>query len=271
MSTTFTSARHGSAPPSPNWSDKLGPNDVGTPSRWYRRRWLRSLLFVLSGIAGIGGATAIGLIENWENGRQTYLARQRRCLLAFCGSPEFAGFAQQMDLKFVSLHNYITLLPAEARNAFPAVVASEVARGEMPWPMQVAPLPSSAALRPHMILSSYREIGALLAKRGHVFDAQSRTAARQMFLQTMMPSAQAFMQRAPDNEFNAVWVERAFQEAALAAYGAHFGPGVGVLESERLFCLYAQLAPGMERDSERADKVPPPALLPAPRPVSARK
>jgi hypothetical protein len=218
---------------------------------FYRRTWFRRLCLCLLCGAGLAGAAAIGFVSHWREERLADLERQRACLNIFLRSEEFAAFAQAMDRQLVALTNYVAAQPRAVRTTFPTVAAQEDTRRMMPWTLQVMPLPASAATEPERIVRACRDISRLLVQRGYDFDAAARTGARQMLLRTMSPYIRKFMEREPANGFPALILDRSLQDAALAEFGARHGVGHTVSEMERLFGIYAAIAPTMWQAIER--------------------
>ena len=246
-------ARHGTG----ELADDFAAKAIEVP-RWIpllHRPWFRLLLSGGTIATGLAAAIALGFFNRWHDDRLTEMARQRNGLAAFLRSAEFGRFVQAADAQLVATLNFVAARPQEAQDLLPAVAARDKLRREMPWPLEVRPLPVSAATDPVRVAQTGREVTALLARRGHVVDEAARKSARQLFLQTLAPFAQEFAQRHPDNApFAALALDRAMQEQALAAYAAHHGPGAGVAATERLFSFYAAVGPAMWRAIE-ADRV----------------
>lgn len=239
-----------------DWADKGEAVPIVTPV--HQRPWLRILVFSLLCVGGVAGAVAIGLFNRWHDARLAEITRQRHCLQAFLHGPEFAAYVRGMDEQMVATVNYIAARPLETHGLLPAIAAHDQANRAIPWSQQVLPLPIAAAADPARVVQAVRQVHTLLAQRGQVFDDAARKSARQMFVRTLLPFAQRFIQREPGNVFHAVFLDRSMQEEALAVFARHHGPAASVADSERLFALYAAVGPALWKaiEQERAKQGP---------------
>lgn len=248
--------RSGSGQLRHDWAEKGEVIPIVRPL--HQRPWLRILLFSLLCVAGVAGAVAIGLFNRWHDARLAEIARQRHCLQAFLHSPEFTAYVRAMDEQMVATINYIAARPLETHPLLPAIAAHDQANRLIPWTQQVVPVPITTAADPAGVVRAVRNVHALLAQRGQVFDDAVRKAARQMFLRTLVPFAQRFVQREPGNVFHAIFLDRSMQEESLAVFARHHGPTASVADSERLFSLYAAVGPSLWKaiEQERARSGP---------------
>lgn len=241
---------------SQDWADKGEAVPIVTPI--HQRPWLRLLVFSLLCLGGVAGAVVLGLFNRWHDTRLAEITRQRHCLQAFLHSPEFDAYIRGMDEQMVATINYIAARPLETQALLPAIAAHDRANRSIPWSQQVLPVPIAAAADPPRVVQAVRQVHTLLAQRGLVFDDAARKAARQMFVRTLVPFAQRFIQREPGNVFHAVFLDRSMQEEALAVFARHHGPTASVADSERLFALYAAVGPSLWKaiEQERAKQGP---------------
>lgn len=259
-------ARHGSGTFADDFAAKHRDDVVvGVITPIHQRLWVRQVLFGLACAAGLAGAVALGLLDKWREAQQADLARQRQCLETFLHSAEFAAFARATDVQLVALNNFISARPAVAQAALPEMKAFEQAHRLLPWVTEVLPLPIFAAATPARVLAAHHTIAVLLARRGHRLEPAAERAGRDLMLRLATAHARTFLQRTPDNDFTALGLERGMQEAMLGAFGAHYGPGAGAREAERIFALYAQIGPAMWRIIEQEGAGRTPADFAAPR------
>ncbi len=235
-----------------DWADKGDESPLITPV--HERLWVRVLISSIICVVGLAGVGAIAWFNHWHDARLAELARQRHCLQAFLHSPEFAQFVRAMDEQTVATLNYISARPAETHALLPALAERDKARRAIPWTQQVLPLPIATASEPVKVAAATRRVHALLVERGYVFDEAARKSARQLFLRTLVPFAQRFIQREPSNVFHAVFLDRTMQEEALAVFARHHGAQATVADTERFFSLYAVVGPALWKaiESERA-------------------
>lgn len=234
------------------WDAKLADDVVmGEKLRFHQRPWVRRLAFIAVCAAGVAGAVGLGFFNRWHDARIAELARQRQCLHAFLRSAEFGRFTRAMDAQFVATLNFIAARPHETHPLIPAIAARDKSRHEIPWTLQVLPLPVSTSEDPAKVAQAARQVNALLAQRGHIVDDAARRAARQVFLRTLVPYAQKFIEGNPGNVFHAVFLDRSMQDDALAMFARHHGPGATVADTERSFALYAAIGPAMWQAIEK--------------------
>lgn len=191
------------------------------------------------------------MVYDWRRSIREDLAAQRRSLEAFLHSGEFAQLVQSVDAQFVAAMNYASLYPGEASRAFPVVATHESQRHELPWSIDLSPLPVAAAGEPARVMRAGREASALLAQRNWQPGATDLKAARTLFLRLLAPHARAFLQRNSGHGFNALLLDQTMQNEALAAFAARHGPDVSQRDAERMFCFYAAIGPTMWRAIER--------------------
>jgi hypothetical protein len=224
-------------------ADAKIPETIRIRKPLHRRSWFRRIAFCLACAAGLAAAAALGAFTRWHDERLADLARQQRSLDAFVRSDEFAAFARAADAQVLATLNFIVARPAETAAALPAVAAWERAHGALPWTLQLTPLPVSAAAQPARILAAGRSASALLVRHGFAFDDPQRAIARRLFLRTLAPFLREFLQRSPENDLSAFFLDRRLQENALAAFAARADGTVS--DAERLFALYAAVGPRM--------------------------
>ncbi len=229
----------------------------------HRRRWVRLLVFCFACATGLAGAGALAWFNQWHDGRLAEMERQRHCLQAFLHSPEFTSYVRAMDDQFVATLNFISVRPLEVHPLLAEIAARDKARHEMPWTMQVMPLPISSATDPARIAQAGQRVNALLVQHGFVVDEAARKAARQTFLRTFVPYAQKFIRREPGNVFQSVFLDRTMQEEALSVFTHHHGPEATVAGMERFFILYAAVGPAMWRAIEQENARRNPAAVTA--------
>jgi hypothetical protein len=250
-----------SNPPTGDWAEKLPEDRLKRRIEpLHRRRGVRVFVFCFLGAAALGLAVALAFFNRWHDERRLELARQRASFDTFLRSAEFGAFARAMDAQLVAMNNFIVARPAEVRALLPAVAAFETAQRVPAWPVEVMPLPISAAREPPRVARAIRAINSLLAARGHRPDAATRDTARRLCVQTLAPYMQAYLRREPAADFHALFIDRPMQEAALAAFAAHLAAGVSVAEAERFFVLYAIVGPALWRALE-AEKTAGPSGL----------
>ena len=265
MAHDHDSSRHGSGQLPQAWGDKLADDvQIGVKIPLLRRSWVRRLLFILGCLAGVGAAVALGFFNRWHDGRASEAAQQRSCLQSFLHSAEFAQFARAMDDQLVRTVNFIAARPLEAHALLPQIAARDKEQREVPWTLQVLPLPVSAVADPAKVAAASRQVSALLAQRGQVMDEPTRKAARLLFLRSVQPFAQRFVERHPGNVFDSIAFDRSMQEEALTAFAAYHGTPATALEAERFFTFYAAIGPTLwqaierERAAQAAAPAPPP-------------
>ena len=233
-----------------NLGDKWPDEAAGATRSLREHPFFRTL--VLVGLCGLGLAVAVGIafFRDWHATRLTELARQQANLQGFLRAPEFKEFCQVMDSQLVTLNNFIAAQPRSTAALLPAVHAREETRRELAWTLQVLPLPVSAHEEPARVARALREIQQSLVQHGLVIDARTRSSARTLFLRTLSPFVGKFLKRESYASFPAIMLDASMQDAALAAYSAHFGDGASIAETERFFALYAAIGPSLWRAVE---------------------
>lgn len=241
------------------WAEKCGEIRVKKPV--YRRQWFRRLVVSL-GLLAAGTSTIGGLLLlRWHRAQGEELARQRRGVEAFVLSPAFAGFARETDTQLVAAFNFAALRPEIAGPLLPEIAAAEKARHDLPWPIELAPLPDSAAEHPARVRAALRAATDLLAERGLAFDGTRIADARRVFLRLVLPHARGFLTGHAGAAFPALVLDRGMQDVVLAAYAARGG---GTREEvERTLVFYSLVGPALWREldarpgrSERRESAP---------------
>lgn len=235
-------------PSTHNWADKISEEQQVFPDEpLFERHGVRVLLFSLACLSGFALAVAAGFHQRRLDDRRAEFERERRSLVAFAGSPEFALFLRALDQQFVSLHNAITAHPQAAQRALAPVATFEKPPQRIPWPAELMPLPAAAATDPLRVHATWRATAAQLAQRGHRCEADARQAARGLFVQLLAPHARRFLERSPTSTFPRVTDNLDLQEVVLAAAAAHHGPDATIAATERHLALLATLAPALQR------------------------
>lgn len=231
---------------SPGWAEKSCEVLVRKPV--YRRQWFRRL--ALAAVLLAVAAVAIGglFLLRWHRQQQADLARQRRSVEAFVRSPSFDAFARTVDAQFVAAINFTVLRPKIAGELLPDIAAAEKTGRQIPWALELSPLPVSTAERPARVHAAMRAAADLLAQRSLDFDGRS-TEGRHAFLRLLGPHASAFLTDNPAQEFPALSLDRGMQRIVLEAYAARAG---GTAEEiGRAFVVYSVIGPGMWRELEK--------------------
>jgi hypothetical protein len=220
---------------------------VPCPEPWWSLPWVRRTAFAFACIAGLGLALGLAVFNRWHDDQLAELAGQRRSLDAFLRSEEFATFARSADAQLAALNNFIAARPAEIRALLPEVSARESALREVGWIFDVQPLPLSAAHDPGQVYRAQSRLLTRLARDGWRWGEAERRSARAHFVRLLTPAAVTYLRRSRGDDFPALALDRAMQEAALAAFAALHGPGASALRTERMFGLHASIGPAMFR------------------------
>lgn len=233
------SSRVSAAKSVPGWADKTDELLVKKPV--YLRGWFRKLMLVVSLVIVATSAVVGAVIYRWHRTQQADLARQRRSLEVFVRSAAFESFAREMDAHFVATLNFAVLRPGPVGRLLPDLAATEKARHELPWAMELLPLPVSTAEHPARVRMAMHTAMDLLARRGFVFDKPRIADARRVFLRVMTPHARAFLAAQPDANFPALFLDPGMQDVVLTAYAARAGSIRE--EAERALVVYTLVGP----------------------------
>lgn len=228
----------------PGWADKRHETFVKKPLR--RRAWFRRLLWVLLLTALVVGSIASLLLLHWYRVVHAELARQQHGVETFVQSPAFEAFAHEIDAQLVASLNFATLRSNQAGGLLPEVTAAEKTRHQLPWSLELAPLPVSTATHPARVRAALRTATDLLARRGFTFDDARRDDARRVFLRVLAPHARTFVAGRPEAEFPALAIDRRLQDRVLAAYAARAGGTSD--DAERALVFYSLVGPSLWRE-----------------------
>lgn len=251
-------ATHAPRPPATalaaGWADKSTETLVRKP--FYRRK--RFLQFALTGLLVLVTAGVVGglFLYRWHREQQDDLARQRRGVEAFVRSAAFERFARKADAQFVAALNFTAVRSEVAGGLLPEIAAAEQARHQMPWALELPPLPVSIAAQPARVHLALRDATDLLARRGLAFDAARLADARRVFLRVLAPDARAFVAENARADFPALFLDRRMQDIALSAYAARAGGTVA--DCEHAFAFYSLVGPAMWREIHSQHRQPGP-------------
>lgn len=227
-----------------DWADKT--EEVLRKKPVYLRGWfIRLMVALLVGFL-IAGAVGGAVLYRWHREQKAELARQRRGVEAFVLSPAFAAFARETDTQLVATLNFAALQPEISGPLLPAIAATEKARRQLPWPVELPPLPVSTAEHPARVHAAARAATDLLAGRGLTFDGPRIAEARRLFLRLLAPHARNFVAANPGADFPALFLDRRMQDVVLQAYAARGGGTLA--ETERTFVFYSIVGPALWRE-----------------------
>jgi hypothetical protein len=228
----------------PGWADKSV--EVFKRKPLYRRRWFVRLVVILA-LLGLGGGGVVGLyLYRWHRQQQAELDGQRRSVEAFVRSPSFESFAREADAQLVAALNFVTLRPDIAGGLLPDIAAAEKAGHQVPWALEISPLPVSTANHPARVRMSVLTATGLLAERGFVFDQPRMAEARRILLRLLTPHARVFLAENTGSSFPALFLDRRMQEIVVDAYAARAGGTPE--ETEKAFIFYSLVGPALWKE-----------------------
>lgn len=228
------------------WADKS--DEIFKRKPLWRRDWFIRLAIVLGLLAVAVGGVGSLFLYRWHREQQADLARQRHRVEAFVQSPVFAAFAREVDAQFVATLNFAVLRPEVASSLLPDIAAAEKARHQVPWAIELSPVPVSTVENPARVQAAMRTATDLLAQRG--FDFSSRaTETRRTFLRLLAPHVRTFSEGGNGADFPALFLDRSMQRIVLEAYARRAGGTVQ--DAEHAFAFYALVGPALWREIGR--------------------
>jgi hypothetical protein len=249
---THVRPRVGSGQLRDDWHAKSGEILVKKPL--HRRSWFRRTLLVLL-LLGVTGGGVIGwIVYDWHREQLADLARQRRGIEIFIRSSEFAAFGREADDQLVAMINFAVARPLVVRNLWPAIAEHERAHRQLPWALELSPLPVSTAQDPYRVAAAVKQLDSLLVQRGFVPPETAPAEARRVFLRLLTPQILAFTQRAPEHAFPALALDANLQNLLLTAYAARSDSATPLADSERTFIFYAAIGREMWKEIEQIAK-----------------
>lgn len=237
----------------PGWADKS--TELLKRKPIYRRTWFIRSVVAAVVIALVAGGIAGLFLYRWHRQQQAELAGQRRSVEAFTRSAAFAAFTREADAQIIATLNFTSLRPELIGGLLPEIAAAEKSRHQVPWPLELPPVPVSASTQPARVRAAALAATDLLAGRGFTFDQARTTEARRTFLRLLTPHARTFLAENTGSAFPALFLDRRMQDIALGAYASRAGGSVA--DAERIFAFYALVGPSMWNELQARPGVSP--------------